>query len=111
MKQQKLKYSLIFQQKAVRRFWRSTSGRIGLILSIALILLALLAPLFSPFDPTAGRDYLARLVAPDAQHWYNPGRRHTICSVDTTTFESLEQTWLPLAIMSCNVFAIEHLEK
>jgi peptide/nickel transport system permease protein len=70
MEQQKLKHSLIFQQKAFQRFWRSTSGRIGLILSIALIFFALLAPVLSPFDPTAGRDYLARLAAPSAKHWF-----------------------------------------
>ncbi|MFB8793856.1 MAG: hypothetical protein U7126_06415 [Microcoleus sp.] len=79
MEQQKLKHSLIFPQKAFQRFWRSTSGRIGLILSIALIFLALLAPLLSPFDPTAGRDYLARLAAPSAKHWLGTDGLGGIC--------------------------------
>ncbi|WP_421657047.1 hypothetical protein [Leptothermofonsia sp. ETS-13] len=35
-------------QRAVQRFWQSSSGRIGLGLAIALVLLALLAPILRP---------------------------------------------------------------
>lgn len=53
---------------AVRRFTKSTSGKIGLVLAVLLILVALLAPVFKPYDPTTDRDYLNRLKAPSAQH-------------------------------------------
>lgn len=53
---------------AVRRFMKSTSGRIGLVLAVVLILVALLAPVFKPYDPTTDRDYLNRLKAPSAHH-------------------------------------------
>lgn len=70
MKQQKLQDRLIFKQKAFQRFWRSPSGKIGLILTIVLIVLALLAPVLLPYDPAADRDYLSRLVSPSAKHWF-----------------------------------------
>ncbi|NJL21137.1 MAG: ABC transporter permease [Leptolyngbyaceae cyanobacterium SM1_3_5] len=57
-------------KKVFRHFLRSTSGRIGLVLTIALILLALLAPILRPFDPTTARDYAARLDAPSMAHWF-----------------------------------------
>jgi peptide/nickel transport system permease protein len=57
-----------FQQKAVQRFSRSTSGKIGLVLTIVLFSIALLAPVLHPYDPSVDRDYLARLVAPSGAH-------------------------------------------
>lgn len=48
---------------------QSTSGRIGFFLAIAIVLLALLAPVLHPYDPATDRDYLARLKSPSAQHW------------------------------------------
>jgi len=56
--------------RAQQRFWRSTSGRIGAVLAIALVTLALLAPILHPYDPTIDRDYLARLASPNSQHWF-----------------------------------------
>lgn len=53
-----------------QRFWRSPAGKIGLILAIALLLLALLAPILNPYDPTTDRDYLARLLPPSPTHWF-----------------------------------------
>ena len=70
MEQQKLKHNLIFQQKAFQRFARSTSGKIGLILTVTLMISALLAPVLSPYDAAVDRDYLWRLVAPSAKHWF-----------------------------------------
>jgi peptide/nickel transport system permease protein len=70
MEQQKLKQGLIFPQKAIQRFCRSTSGKIGLILIVTLMILALLAPLLSPYNPAADRDYLSRLVSPNVKHWF-----------------------------------------
>ncbi|HIK17904.1 MAG TPA: ABC transporter permease [Leptolyngbyaceae cyanobacterium M33_DOE_097] len=52
------------------RFWRSTSGRIGLVLTTILVLLALLAPILRPYNPATDRDYLARLSAPSVAHWF-----------------------------------------
>ncbi|MCY7384672.1 MAG: ABC transporter permease [Microcoleus sp. CAN_BIN18] len=70
MENLKLPKNLIFLQPAWQRFGRSTSGKIGLILTVALILLALLAPVISPYDAAVDRDYLSRLVAPSAKHWF-----------------------------------------
>lgn len=56
--------------RSLQRFWRSTSGRIGLGLTIGLILLALLAPVLHPYSAASDRDYLARLAAPSARHWF-----------------------------------------
>ncbi len=53
-----------------QRFWRSPAGKIGLILAIGLVLLALLAPILHPYDPTTDRNYLARLVPPSSDHWF-----------------------------------------
>jgi peptide/nickel transport system permease protein len=58
------------EQKAVQRFSQSTSGKIGLVLTIALFTIALLAPVLHPYDPTVDRNYLARLVAPSRTHWF-----------------------------------------
>ncbi|WP_017719938.1 ABC transporter permease [Kamptonema formosum] len=56
-------------QNSFQRFWQSTSGKIGFALTVALVLLALLAPMLHPYDPATDRDYLARLKPPSAQHW------------------------------------------
>lgn len=60
----------VLAQRNWQRFWRSSAGRIGLVLAIALLLLALLAPILHPYDPTTDRNYLARLSAPSLQHWF-----------------------------------------
>ncbi len=65
-----LSWKLADQPRSLRRFWRSTSGKIGLGLTIALVLLALLAPVLHPYDPASDRNYLARLVLPSATHWF-----------------------------------------
>jgi peptide/nickel transport system permease protein len=52
------------------RFLQSTSGRIGFFLAIAIVLLALLAPVLHPYDPSTDRDYLTRLKPPSTQHWF-----------------------------------------
>lgn len=56
--------------RSLGRFWRSTSGRIGLGLTIVLLLLALLAPVLRPYNPATGQDYLARLSPPTVTHWF-----------------------------------------
>ncbi|SRR5579883_136622 len=61
---------MTLQQRAFQRFWQSTAGRTGLALTIALVLLAILAPLLHPYDPTTDRDYLARLLPPSSHHWF-----------------------------------------
>ncbi|MEG4285006.1 ABC transporter permease [Microcoleus sp. A006_D1] len=70
MENRKLNKKLIFSQPAWQRFGRSTSGKIGLIVTVALIFSALLAPLLSPYNPAVDRDYLSRLVAPNVKHWF-----------------------------------------
>lgn len=53
---------------AIRRFMKSSSGKIGLVLAVLLILLALLAPVLKPYNPATDRDYLNRLKPPSASH-------------------------------------------
>ncbi|MCC3564191.1 MULTISPECIES: ABC transporter permease [unclassified Microcoleus] len=70
MDNRKLHKNLIFSQPAWQRFGRSTSGKIGLILTVALIVVAVLAPLIYPYNAAVDRDYLSRLVAPSVKHWF-----------------------------------------
>ncbi|MBW4520377.1 MAG: ABC transporter permease [Scytolyngbya sp. HA4215-MV1] len=60
----------IGQNRALQRFWRSLSGKVGLFLTLTLLLLALLAPVLHPYDPATDRDYLARLSSPSLKHWF-----------------------------------------
>lgn len=55
-------------RKALKRFLRSPSGRVGLVLTLALVLLALPIPVAKPYDPTTDRDYLNRLKPPSLEH-------------------------------------------
>ncbi len=57
-------------QKAGKRFFRSISARIGLILTVAIVLLAILAPVLRPFDPATARDFAARLSPPSGTHLF-----------------------------------------
>jgi peptide/nickel transport system permease protein len=50
------------------RFWISTSGKIGLILTGCLIFLAIAAPVVAPYDAAVDRNYLSRLVSPSVEH-------------------------------------------
>jgi len=60
----------LFEQKAFQRFLQSTSGKIGIGLTIAIILMALLAPILNPYEPSTDRNYLARLKPPSVEHWF-----------------------------------------
>lgn len=55
---------------ALQRFRKSRFGKIGLGLTIALMLLALLAPLLRPYNLAADQSYVTRLVAPSSDHWF-----------------------------------------
>lgn len=57
-------------QKAARRVWRSLSGKVGLILTVILMALAMLAPVIRPFDPATARNYAARLQPPSPEFWF-----------------------------------------
>ena len=55
--------------KSLRDFLRtSDAGRIGLILTLILVILAIAAPWIAPSDPNA-QNLPARLSAPNAMHW------------------------------------------
>jgi len=54
----------------LQRFLRSTSGKIGFFLTIAIVLLAVLAPVLHPYDPATDRNYLERLKPPSLHHWF-----------------------------------------
>jgi peptide/nickel transport system permease protein len=56
-------------QRAFQRFWQSTSGRIGFALTIAILLLALLAPILHPYNPATDQNLPLRLQPPSLEHW------------------------------------------
>jgi peptide/nickel transport system permease protein len=53
---------------SLQRCFQSPAGKLGLGLTLTLLLAALLAPVLHPYDPANDRDYLARLVAPSWGH-------------------------------------------
>ncbi|ADV68052.1 ABC transporter permease [Deinococcus maricopensis] len=54
-----------------RRFRRSTPGKVGAVIVIVFVLLALLAPVIKPYNPTGDVDYLFRLKAPSIMALWN----------------------------------------
>ena len=58
------------RNRAVQRFLESTSGLIGLGITVAIVLAALLAPVLNPYDPASDRNYAARLQGPSLEHWF-----------------------------------------
>ncbi len=55
---------------AFERFLKSTSGKIGFVLTSTIVLLAVLAPVLHPYDPATARNYLERLKPPSLNHWF-----------------------------------------
>jgi peptide/nickel transport system permease protein len=62
--------SRIRQNRAVQRFLESTSGLIGLGLTLFITLAAVLAPVLNPYDPATDRNYAARLQGPSLEYWF-----------------------------------------
>jgi peptide/nickel transport system permease protein len=60
----------LFEQKVFQQFLQSTSGKIGLSITIITVLMAVLAPILRPYDPSSDRNYLARLKPPSFEHWF-----------------------------------------
>lgn len=60
----------LFKQKAFQRLLQSTSGKIGLGLTLTIMLMALLAPILHPYDPATDRNYVSRLKPPSLEHWF-----------------------------------------
>ncbi|NEZ57724.1 ABC transporter permease [Adonisia turfae] len=58
------------KNRAVQRFLESTSGLIGLGITISIVLAALLAPVLNPYDPASDRNYAIRLQGPSLEHWF-----------------------------------------
>jgi peptide/nickel transport system permease protein len=58
----------LLEARSVRRFWQSISGRIGLVLTLFLFAIALLAPILRPYTPGSDRDFILRLVQPSLTH-------------------------------------------
>ncbi|MBO8142515.1 MAG: ABC transporter permease [Firmicutes bacterium] len=54
--------------RAWRRLRRSRSGMVGLWMVSFLVIMAVLAPLISPYDPATDRDLRSRLQPPSLQH-------------------------------------------
>jgi peptide/nickel transport system permease protein len=61
--------------RALHRFWQSISGKIGLVLTILLVLLAVLAPILHPYSPSTEQNVAERLLAPAATHWFGTDGR------------------------------------
>lgn len=55
---------------AWRRFSANRLAFVGLLIIIALLLVAVLAGVLAPYSPTFGDLKNARLLAPSAQHWF-----------------------------------------
>lgn len=53
-----------------RRFTRHRKGVIGFSLVALLVLISVLAPVISPYDPATDRDLRNRLAPPSAEHWF-----------------------------------------
>lgn len=62
--------SRLLKNRAVQRFLESTSGLIGLGLTLFIVIAAILAPVLNPYDPSTDRDYAARLQGPSLTHWF-----------------------------------------
>lgn len=60
----------LFEQKSVKRFWQSSSGKIGFVITCAIVLMALLAPVINPYEPSTDRNYAARLQPPSLEYWF-----------------------------------------
>ena len=52
----------------MRAIWRSPTGRIGLVLVVAVVLFSLLGPAIIPYEPNK-LDVLHRFAGPSAMHW------------------------------------------
>ncbi|MEL6382243.1 MAG: ABC transporter permease [Cyanobacteria bacterium J06626_18] len=60
----------LLQNRAVQRFLESTSGLVGLGLTVFIVLAAVLAPVLNPYDPASDRNYASRLQGPSLEHWF-----------------------------------------
>lgn len=60
----------LLRNRAVQRFLESTSGLIGLGITLFIVLAALLAPVLNPYDPSTARNYAVRLQGPSGAHWF-----------------------------------------
>lgn len=60
----------LLKNRALQRFMASTSGLIGLGLTLFIVLAALSAPILNPYDPASDRNYAARLQGPSLEHWF-----------------------------------------
>jgi peptide/nickel transport system permease protein len=53
-----------------QRFKKSTPGKVGAVIVIMFIFLALIAPIIKPYDPTIDRSYTSILLPPSSEHWF-----------------------------------------
>lgn len=60
-----------------RRFRRSTPGKVGAVVVLIFVLLALLAPVLRPYDPTTDRNYRLNLKPPSVTALWDEGARET----------------------------------
>lgn len=60
----------VLKNRAFQRFLESTSGLIGLGLTLFIVLAAVLAPVLNPYDPASDRNYALRLQGPSLENWF-----------------------------------------
>ncbi|NET55051.1 MAG: ABC transporter permease [Symploca sp. SIO2E6] len=60
----------LLKHKTIQKFFKSTSGKIGMGLASTILLIALLAPVLNPYEPYTDRNYAARLQPPSLEHWF-----------------------------------------
>jgi peptide/nickel transport system permease protein len=61
---------VLSQNRSWQRFWQSISGRVGLVLTLMLLGLAILAPVLHPYNAAIARNFALRLQPPSPAHWF-----------------------------------------
>lgn len=59
---------------AWKRLFRSWNGRVGLVIIVITVLIAVLAPVIDPYDPTVDSNLAEARFAPSAQHLFGTDR-------------------------------------
>jgi peptide/nickel transport system permease protein len=63
------KISMFIKNEKLIELWRHPNGKIGIIISVVLVLMAVFAPLISPYDPNYP-DTANRLAPPSTKHLF-----------------------------------------
>ncbi len=59
-----------FWRQTSKRLWRSSSGRIGMVMVAIIVLIIIVPRVVEPYDPTRDSDLANRLQTPSAEHLF-----------------------------------------